>query len=188
MGMKVVQGTTRRGFLKNLGSALGGAAIGGAALLLKPKSVEANGSAWWETVSQSQRDMYILNRAQQLNGQSGGECKVWVQDVVRYVSVSHVQLPLNNPAPYDWYWQYDPYGHAVGMCLAIEYVTLGQIVQMKFKTNGTPHTAIVGAKDGNGFGFWASNDPIGSYTVRYRYWKFADFKAAVYAYTVYSIH
>ncbi len=149
--------------------------------------VYADGNVWWETLRQSQRDMYIVNEAWFENGQVGGECKVWVQNLVRYISLRHVLLPLNMPAPYDYYWQSDPYNHAFGMSMPIENVTLGQIVQMKFKTGGTPHTAIVVGKDAKGVGFLASNDPKGSNTVRYRYWKFTDFKAAVSGYSVYSI-
>lgn len=178
---------SRRQFLAGFG-AMG---LGGAALLVKPKMAEANGSAWWETLSQTQRDLYITERAWQDNGKKfdswSGQCKVWVQDVVRYASLAHVMLPLNNPAPYDWYWQYDPDGHAIGMSMPIENVTLGRIVQMKFKSTGIPHTVIVVGKDASGVTFLASNDPLNSYTVKTRYWKFPDFKAAVSGYAVYYI-
>ena len=156
-------------------------------LVLVAASVYANGNVWWESLSQTQRDMYIANEAWRENGQNGGECKVWVQNLVKYVSLTHVMLPQNMSPPNDFYWQSDPYGHAFGMSIPIENVTIGQIVQMKFRSTGTPHTAIVVGKDANGVGFLASNDPLGSYTVRYRYWTFSAFKTAVSGYTVYSV-
>ena len=159
-------------------------------LVLSSATVFANGNVWWESLSQVQRNQQIVNGAWQDYGKTfdswNGQCKVWVQNMVHYNSVSqgHVWLPSNNPAPNDWYWSNDPYYHDVGMSGGIESVQPGWIVQMHL-TSGNAHTAVVVYKDSSGVGFIESNWPLGSYTVHYRYVTFSVFKSQV---TMYSVH
>lgn len=187
MGMTTMD-ISRRGFLTGLGKA---AMVGTGTLLLKPRPADADGTSWWQTLSQSQRNQEIVNRAWQEIGKyyspPDGECKEWARAVVKYASVKHVNLPSNSPAPNDWYWQYDPSGHTSGQCMYIAYAGAGQIVQMKYSSNGRPHTAIVVANNGSRITFIASNDPYGSYTVSQREWTFADFHSKMSAYAVYTI-
>jgi hypothetical protein len=180
---------TRRGFLGFGIKTAGAVAIGGAAgLLVKPKAVEANGNVWWEnSLNQTQRNQAIISAAWPYIGGYGGQCKTWVQDVVKAASQNHVMLPPNNPAPNDYYWQYDYQYHAVGMSMSIEYVKPGYIIQMKLRDGG-PHTAIVYACGGS-LALIESNwlkytNPL---TVHVRTIDFSTFRSQVSAYAVYYV-
>ncbi len=184
MGMTTRE-MNRRGFLGGLGAlALGGAA----GLLARSKPVEANGNVWWEnSLNQTQRNQAIVSAAWPYIGRQGGQCKVWVQNVVYSASRNHVWLPQNASAPNDYYWQADPQWHAVGMSLPIEYVKPGYIIQMRLKATNGPHTAIVYAV-GRSLALIESNFlPPGGEMVHVRTIDFSTFKSQVSAYSVYYI-
>lgn len=129
----------------------------------------------WSRKTQWEKDNAIVNKATSLIGQYGGQCKEWVQmSVVKPASNNHVLLPLNNPAPYDWYWQYDTTGHAVGYGTYLEWVGYGDIIQMRLK-NGMPHTMIVVWNMGSGLWVVDSNSQLDE-MVRYYYISFSELK------------
>lgn len=164
-------------------------------LMLSSANVFANGNVWWESLSQSQRNQQIINGARLDLGKTfdswNGQCKVWVQNMVYYLSVSqkHVWLPPNASPPF--YWQIDPYEHAASLIKPIEYASPGEIVQMMLKpAYGELHTAIVESNDYYTTGkitFIESNWPNGSYSVKRRTITFAQFRDQVSYYTIYQI-
>lgn len=139
----------------------------------------------WHYLTQSQRNWYIIDSAWQDLGKVGGQCKAWVQNVVYRASAYHVWLPPNNYSPYDYYWQYDYNGHAIGMSMPIEYVQPGYIIQMRLKS-GTPHTAIVYNIGPYSITFIESNW-FQDETVHVRTLDFSTFRSQVSAYTVYYV-
>lgn len=110
----------------------------------------------WHSMTQTQKNNALINRAYQDVNTTGGQCKVWIQNMVYATSGSHVWLPVNNPSPNDWYWVYDPNGHAIGMSTMLEWITPGYIIQMRLD-GGIPHTAIVVSKDSAGLTLVDSN-------------------------------
>lgn len=114
-------------------------------------------SHWWHSMTQSQRNSLIVNRAyQDLNIQVGKSCKEWIRDVVLESSGWHVTIPSNQPAPNDYMWYSDPTGQVVGMSMPIENVAPGHIIQMRL-SSGWPHTAIVASKTSTTVTFIESN-------------------------------
>ncbi len=128
-----------------------------------PLSVSyADGTNTWHSMAQWQRNQAIVDRAyQDLNSNVGVECKEWVRTVIKDASGSNghvppVNIPPNNPAPYDYYWQNDPYGNVSPVSMYIRYVEVGNVVQMRL-ASGTPHTAIVVGNNGYSVTFIDSN-------------------------------
>lgn len=124
---------------------------------LAPADTPWNSTYWWHTMTQSQRNAAIVNRANQyLNQWVGLSCKEWVRKVVYEASGNHVTVPPTSPAPNDYMWQSDPSGQVVGMSMPIENVSVGHIIQMRL-SSGWPHTAIVTAKTSTSVTFIESN-------------------------------
>lgn len=157
-------------------------------LIFSNANVFADGNAVWETWTQSERNRRIIDWAGFYVGQYGGQCKTWIQlTVVPNASQGHVMLPQNNPAPYDYYWQYDPHQHAISMSMPIESAQPGNVVQMHLRSTNGPHTAIVWSIDSLGVVFIESNyNYDGMVRIRPKI-SFAAFKGQVTGYTVYSI-
>ena len=121
----------------------------------------ANSPSWWDdSIDQNRRNQEIVNASYRdlgkYLGSDAGQCKVWIQSVVRYASLNHVSLPQNAGSPNDWYWQSDPYGHAVYMNMPLEYANVGWIVQMRLR-GGTSHTFIIIGKTSSGVNVIDSN-------------------------------
>ena len=94
--------------------------------------------AGWHEWSQSIRNQAIVDETANYNeGDDGGECKVWVQNVVNDASGSWL-IPTNSGN--DCYWSYGAY--VSPRSGYIEDVVPGEIVQMELSSGG-PHTAIV---------------------------------------------
>lgn len=151
-------------------------------------SAKANGSNWWHSSTQPQRDQYILNQGASAVGSYGGQCKAWVQNVVYAASGNHVWLPLNQASPNNYMWAYDPNNHASGACMYIEYAPVGWIVQMRL-SDGTAHTAIVAGKSSTTITFLDSNWQHDE-TVRYHtltYTQFYNMLASTWSFTVYHV-
>ena len=159
-------------------------------LVLSSATVFANGNVWWEWLSQTQRNQQIVNFAWQYVGWYGGTCKVWVANMVNQASQGHVTLPPNNYGSSDYYWQYDPYGHAISMSIPIESAQSGNVVQMHLRSTNGPHTAIIYAINSSSITFIESNwfQDSNPNTVHVRTVSISDFKAQVSGYTVYPIH
>ena len=161
-----------------------------ASLLVLPSAKTfADGNVVWTGLTIQQKKTAIINNALSYAiGSFGGECKVWVQNVV-YAASNHVLLPQNNPAPYDYYWQTDYHYHVAPQWgRTIENVERGDMVQMHL-TNGYPHTIIILYNDvvSGTIKFRESNVPLGSGKVNERIQTYAQFKAAVTGYTIYWI-
>ena len=143
-----VSGTSRRGFLKGLGLALGGAALVGADLLIKPKSAEAAGPGIpWSYMSQAQRDSWLLQIGRGDIGRQytapDANCKTWMRKVVYDASGYGGSTPFSIPSTLSngYTWAYDP--RAPRLIKGLRMATPGEIIQMK-SLSGTPHTAIIG--------------------------------------------
>ena len=139
--------------MKYLGSALEGAAIGGAVLLLKPKAVEAAG---WHNYSQSYRNSLILNRAWNDYGMNVAplECKEWVRKVVYNASGGEMTIPSNQD---NCRWVWSQYVSGYNMSRDIRYAQPGEIVQMQLRNAPYLHTAIVASMMADRVGFIDDN-------------------------------
>ncbi|MEY3784419.1 MAG: hypothetical protein RLZZ230_741 [Candidatus Parcubacteria bacterium] len=95
----------------------------------------------WSTMSQAQKNIAILSYAMTFtNGTYGGQCKVWVNNVVK--GVSGKTLPATAASPYDYKWLVS--SNVIKRTIAHSgLMAAGDIVQMKLLSNGIPHTAIV---------------------------------------------
>lgn len=167
------------------------AALSAAAVSL-PKSSLAHGTHWWNSLSQSQRTQYILNRAYQDNCRYVGKnCKEWVQRVVSDASGGHVWLPQTANSGTAYWWNYDSTGHTAQRYSSIYYVQRGDIVQMNWLTSSgwTPHTFIVTAVYGDRLSVIESNWGQGNYlTVNTRVVYFSDFQSKTQGkYTIYYV-
>lgn len=154
-------GQNRRDFLR----LLVGGGIGSAVLSGLPEVASATGVNSWHRLTQTDRNQRIINTAYQDLGRRRGQCKTWIQEVVLRASQVHVPLPLNATSPNNWYWESDPYNHAIGMSMRLENVPVGNIIQMRLQ-NGTPHTAIVAGRTRDGVTFLESNRHNNDETVR----------------------
>ena len=143
--------TDRRNFLRILVGGVGSAILSGL-----PEIAFAYGVNSWHRLTQADRNQRIINTAYQDIGRKLGECKPWIRDVVRHASQDHVIIPSTVSPPNDWYWNSDPYNHAIGFSARLEDIPVGNIIQMRLK-NGTPHTAIVAARTRDGVKFLESN-------------------------------
>ena len=185
MDTKVVQGTTRRGFLKDLGLALGSAAIGGTALLLKPKSVEAAG---WHSYGQSYRNSLILNRAWNDYGRYFNQlsCKEWVRKVIYNVSGGEMMIPSNQD---NCRWLWSQYVSGYNISRDIRYAQPGEIVQMQLRNAPYLHTAIVSSMMADRVGFIDQNWISPGWTVGYHEILFSTFYSgsSITCYSIYTI-
>lgn len=109
----------------------------------------------WHSLTQTQKDAQIINRANLDNGNYVGlSCKEWVRAVVLSASNNHITIPATNPNNYSW--ANDPTGHVLGRSTMIQNVNTADLIQMKF-INGGPHTAIVLSKNSTGMTWIHSN-------------------------------
>lgn len=156
-----------------------------------PSSSNYYSCIWWHyQLNQIQRDLWIDNQGytDAANHIYGGECKVYVQNLVWGVSHGVVWLPQNAN---DWSWKPDP--NVVQVYAPWWGLYKGQIVQMRIQFgSGTygPHTAVVDGIDLYGVWFIASTGPSagGDGIVRRYYWTYDYLRAKVGAnYSVYDI-
>jgi hypothetical protein len=155
----------------------GGILVFVASSILSVSPVHANGTNWWHSSSQIDRNWYILNRAYWDNNKYVGlNCKQWVQRVVSDASGGHVWLPTTANNGSAWWWNYDSNGHVGQRSGSIYGVQRGDIVQMNWRQNNgswVPHTAIVAWVDSGGIYFIESNwrqpstEPANYVNVRY---------------------
>jgi surface antigen len=99
---------------------------------------------WHEMFSQSQRNSAIVHRAQMHIGDYGGQCKVFVQEVVWEASNGVVWLPQNHPSRlHRWKSSPDVRRVSTDSCRNLKP---GQIIQAELRARGggsLPHTMIV---------------------------------------------
>jgi hypothetical protein len=146
---------------------------------------------WWHSMlNDSGRNSLILRNAQNYyDGQYGGQCKVWAQNVVYAASRKVVWLPQNDPYC-DWRW-------LASANVVATYSDRwdgvpwwpGQIIQAQVRTaNGgtSPHTMIVVAVNASSITVIESNWR-GDERVRRRTASWADFKRPIVHYTIYQV-
>lgn len=144
----------------------------------------------WSSMTQAERNMAILYRADRDNGRYVGlNCKEWVRRVLLDASGGLVYLPQTLPNESGWYFAYSRY--LVGMCGGIRYVNQGWIVQMNWRrTDGViiPHTLIIAGRSPSGIyvieSNWCMNNCM---TVAYRWISFTDFEARAVRYSCYYV-
>lgn len=118
-------------------------------------AMESQAQTPWAAMTQAQRNQAIVAEANSwTTGSHGGQCKVWVQNVVWAASGSTVWLPLNAD---NCSWNYS--GHVVGRCGLIDGVSPGEIIQMQLSSayGSGPHTLIVTANNGSSITIRESN-------------------------------
>lgn len=126
---------------------------------LLPSTAHAHGKSEWDKLPARQKGMKIVSAALAHDGKVGGQCKVWVQAVIRAANGGHFDVPLNT-ADVSEGWQADPTGHVRSLGPRIESAKPGDIVQMIIRDrNGVAigHTAIVGSNDGGRITWLESN-------------------------------
>ena len=109
----------------------------------------------WASLTQAQRNQAIVNEANSWSdGTQGGQCKVWVQNVVWAASGATVWLPTNAD---NCTWNYSV--HVVGRCALLGSVSAGEIIQMQLSSvnGGGPHTFIITANNGSSITVKESN-------------------------------
>lgn len=109
----------------------------------------------WNSLTQTQKDDKIINRAYADLGGYGGQCKVWVKNVVYSASGTWVSVPATQPSPNDYLWY--PIRNIVKRNLTIRNVDRGDMIQMKFLGSGGPHTAIIVSRNSTGIVWINSN-------------------------------
>lgn len=103
-------------------------------------AITTNAQSWGE-MSQAQKNIAILSYAMSIkNGTYGGQCKVWVRDVVKKVSGKTIPSNAEDPKDYQWLSSKDVIKRKIAHA---GLMSAGDIVQMKLLSNGIPHTAIV---------------------------------------------
>jgi hypothetical protein len=152
-----------------------------AALLLLCSFVPAMAQSW-NSLTQTQRNDEIVNAGTPDIGKYGGECKTWVQNLVYATSKYQVWLPSTEPNNY--MWQYS--NNVVGVNMPIQYVQVGWILQLKLKSTGGPHTAIVFAVQSGGVWLLDSNWDLDG-IVRLHYMTFATFNNTFSAFSAYFV-
>jgi hypothetical protein len=137
----------------------------------------------WHGLSQAARNQAIVDAtAAWGNGSWGGQCKVWVQNVVNAASGASGLIPTNNGS---CYWNYGPY--VVGRSGSIQTANPGEIIQMTL-TSGGPHTAIVVSKGSYGITFKESNWCSGNCElVGTRYVTYGAFNSQVSCFSIYYV-
>lgn len=136
----------------------------------------------WTSLTQNQRNQAIKDAGYaDLGNTSGGECKVWVRNIVKSASSlaggPQRNIPSTKNPPNDYMWEDDSY--AIGQSTTMQLAPIGWIIQMRLKRASNPslhipHTAILYSRDSNGFTFLDSNW-LGDSTVRLHYMTFTDF-------------
>lgn len=142
--------------------------------------------AGWHDLTQAQRNQAIVNEANSYNnGDYGGQCKVWVQNVVSDASSGSVWPPTNAD---NCSWNYSPY--VVGRSALLDWVAAGEIIQMQLSSSygSGPHTLIVISNNGSQITVKESNwcfgdcEEVGSRALTYQ-----QFYNMVDCYSVYYI-
>lgn len=144
----------------------------------------------WSSMTQTERNMAILYRADRDNGRFVNlNCKEWVRRVVLDASGGLVYLPQTLPNESGWYFASSRY--LVGMCGGIRSVNQGWIVQMNWRRNDgviVPHTLIIAGRSSSGIYViecnWCMNNCM---TVAYRWISFTDFEARAVRYSCYYV-
>lgn|GEM_PF-6373034 len=113
-------------------------------------------------------------------GDWNGECKVWLQEVVK--QTTGILLPLNAGS----HWQPDYSGRIIGQSGGIDGVQRGHILQMQMKGRDLPHTAIVIARSGD-YMWWLDSNYVAKNTVGIHYERISKFKREVAGYSIYTI-
>jgi hypothetical protein len=137
--------------------------------------------AGWHDWSQMERNQAIVDEtANWDDGDDGGQCKIWVQEIVYDASGSGL-IPLNSNDACEW--QYGAY--VIGRSGYIEYASPGEIIQMDLGDN-SPHTAIVIANSSYGVIFresnWNLDEEVGT-----RYVSYSTFYNQVECFTIYYV-
>lgn len=116
----------------------------------------------WTSLTQAQRNQALIDYGLPLVGTHGGQCKVFVRNVVKGASSAaggpQRNIPSTQPPPNNYMWDYDPvnFPYVVGLSAPIQNVQLGWILQLRM-FSGTPHTFIVSDKNNNGVWMLDSN-------------------------------
>lgn len=99
---------------------------------------------WHDDMSQRERNEAIADEAESRVGDYGGQCKVFVQNVVWSASNGVVWLPQNH-SRYDWKWKSsrDVRRIATDACIRLKPGYILQ-AQVRLRSGGlSPHTMIV---------------------------------------------
>lgn len=156
-----------------------------------PVSAYAHGKSDWDKLPTRQKGMKIVSAALAHEGRSGGECKVWVQAVIKAANGGHFEVPLNTAVVTES-WQADATGHVRSLGPRIASAKPGDVVQMVIRDRkgvAIGHTAIVGSNDGSTI-TWLESNYKGDGKVRTsRTQTIKDFNAALVdgRYTVYRM-
>jgi hypothetical protein len=155
-----------------------------------PKNAHAQSNPfWWHSLlTQDGRNDRIVSFSNRWsNGSYGGQCKVWVQNVVSQCSSGIVWLPLNDPNC-DWRWQWSA---DVSILSSDRRIMLrpGHIIQAQIRTRTgalSPHTLIVTNKSGDFVSVvesnWRGDERIGRRTL-----SSAELWASLVHFTVYEV-
>jgi hypothetical protein len=162
-------------------------------LLAFGQKAEAQSSAfaWHFILTDSGRDSCILGEAQSYpEGAYGGQCKVWVQQVVWEASDYTVWLPTNS-ATCDWQWNGSPNVQALATDRWDGFPLFpGQIIQAQVRYSQwpftSPHTMIVVSSNAASITIIESNYSSPG-RVRRRTVSWADFRRDVLHYTLYQV-
>lgn len=142
----------------------------------------------WNQMTQAEREWQVVQVAILDQGKIGGQCKVWVQDVVWRASGRQVWLPANagSGSTYGITWESSP--KVVGQSGGISGARVGQIVQMRIRTNlgVTPHTAII-TRIGSSDMEWIDSNWVGPNKVGTHTMKLKDFNKNVISYSLMTI-
>ena len=135
----------------------------------EPKLESKGYGSSWPYYSQSQRNYLLLNVGYGDISRYGGQCKVWVQNLVAKVTDWRVRVPTNvcNSCYSRYLWNSDPYGHVSGQSMNIRYVQPGQVVQMAWGSTQL-HTFILAGRTTSGM-YWLDSNWGKDGRVRYHY-------------------
>ncbi|MEQ1928961.1 MAG: hypothetical protein ABL957_00315 [Parvularculaceae bacterium] len=142
----------------------------------------------WHKLTQQQRNLRIISAGAADNGKSGGQCKVWVRDVISRATSMHVTVPSNQT---NSRWAPETIGHVVGRSARIENVKAGEIVQMELKAASggiIPHTAIVGSNQNGSITWLESNYKGDEKVTATRVQSHADFYKSLSSSGSYSVY
>ncbi len=148
---------------------------------------------WHYLLTQAGRNNAIYWTAQSVpNGTYGGQCKVWVQNVVWNASNRTVWLPTNS-SNCDWMWNWSSDVEIVAQDRwdGVAFRP-GQIVQAQVRYSQwpytSPHTMIIAWADANYVSVIESNFGSGNYErVNRRTVTWAQFKSSIIHYTLYNV-
>jgi len=146
----------------------------------------------WHDFSQDKRNGLILARGLDDEGEDGGVCKPWVEEVVSDASKGVVDLPLTTEGGYGCAWERS---RDVGTYRQSRIPRPGEILQMKWRTvrrnpdtggYWTPHTAIVYSISSDEME-WLDSNWLNDLKVRIHSVKWAEFRTKVICYSIYYI-